>query len=897
MPIRNIEDATEVEERIAGIFAASPEGRSSALRGLFVEVLDFHPVIGRLDLRSAGRPELPDDADRVAEIDGVHVLLVALHSAQTDRVTKAAVDAAAKVIADQIGDDLLLVFISPSARQLHFILPEFSGSRPTLRRMVVERDLPGRTAVQQVAGIYWKYREQAGIRAALKAAFDVEPVTRDFFAEYKRIFEATVESVRGFGDSNEETESRRNFVQTLFNRLMFVYFLERKGWLSFNGDLDYLKALWRDYRATDDENQNFYVDRLRLLFFAGLNNYRSEDLTAEPVAQRLIGEVPFLNGGLFDKAEQDNRSNIAVPDECISEILDGLFDRFNFTVMESTPFDIEVAVDPEMLGKVFEELVTGRHESGAYYTPRPVVSFMCREALKGYLEGQDTGLDTDAIAAFVDRRDPSSITPMTARRISDALDEVKVVDPACGSGAYLLGMMQELVELQTILYSDQLRNDARSIYELKLHIIQNNLYGVDIDEFAVNIAMLRMWLSLAIDYDGAKPEPLPNLDFKVVQGDSLLGPDPSARVEVQGALGQDMEQITHLGRLKADYMRVTRGEDKERLKRDIREARTQIEEALGVVGAANGAMDWRVEFAEVFAERRGFDIAIANPPYVQLQKDGGRLANLYGGTGYATFTRTGDIYQLFHERGCRLLRPSLGLLAYITSNSWLKAEYGKSQRRYFSEKHTPLLLLELGKDVFESAIVDSGVILLREGGSAEAFPAVDMDRVGTSEIPPAPELWGEARPEGDAPWSVLSNVEWSILDKMDSAGIPLKDWNLKMNRGVTTGLNEAFIIDSATREELIAEDPKSADIFKPVLRGRDIQRYRAKWAGRWLVDTHNGYGYVAHVNIERYPAVKAISTGSIPGWSGAKTRAGLPTTYAAAPFMRNSPEKNWSGLT
>ena len=769
-------------------------------------------------------------------------------------MSKTSVDAAARVIADQLGDDLLLVFTNPSASQLHLILPDFAGPRPTLRRMVVERDMPRRTAVQQVSNIYWSHRQQGGIRAALKTAFDVEPVTRDFFAEYKRIFEAVEDSVDGFGS---DAEDKRIFVQTLFNRLMFVYFLQRKGWLAFNGDKDYLNALWSSYRATEGENKNFYVDRLRLVFFAGLNNYRSEDVTAEPEARRLIGDVPFLNGGLFDMTDQDARISIAVPDECLSEVFTKLFDRFNFTVMESTPFDMEVAVDPEMLGKVFEELVTGRHDSGAYYTPRPVVSFMCREALKGYLAGQDIGLGAEAIARFVDDRDPSGITPIAARRVSDALDEVKVVDPACGSGAYLLGMMQELVELQTILYSDQLRNDARSLYEMKLHIIQNNLYGVDIDEFAVNIAMLRMWLSLAIDYEGSKLEPLPNLDFKVIRGDSLLGPDPSAGVVVQGALGQDMGQIRRLGQLKADYMRASIGADKERLKGDIQGTGERIRESLGVVGVAEGAVDWRVEFAEVFAERQGIDVAIANPPYVQLQRDGGRLASLYRGTGYVTFNRTGDIYQLFYERGCQILKPSRGLLAYITSNSWLKAEYGKPLRRYFSQKHRPLLLLELGNDVFESAIVDSGVMLLREGGQSEAFPAVDMDRVGSAEIPPATHLWGKARPAADAPWSVLSTTEWSILDKMDSAGIPLKDWELKINRGITTGLNEAFVIDGATREALIAKDPKSEDIIKPVLRGRDVQRYRAQWAGRWLIDTHNGNGNVSHVNIERYPAVKA----------------------------------------
>ena len=159
--------------------------------------------------------------------------------------------------------------------------------------------------------------------------------------------------------------------------------------------------------------------RLHPLFFSGLNNPHSRDLTEGLTT--LIGDVPFLNGGLFEETELDRRVGITVPDAAIAQVLTGLFDRFNFTVMESTPFDIEVAVDPEMLGKVFEELVTGRHDSGAYYTPRPVVSFMCREALKGYLEGQETSLSPEAIAQFVDRHDTEDIQVAQARRIAEAL--------------------------------------------------------------------------------------------------------------------------------------------------------------------------------------------------------------------------------------------------------------------------------------------------------------------------------------------------------------------------------------------------------------------------------------------------------------------------------------------
>ena len=209
-----------------------------------------------------------------------------------------------------------------------------------------------------------------------------------------------------------------------------------------------------------------------------------------------------------------------------------------------------------------------------------------------------------------------------------------------------------------------------------------------------------------------------------------------------------------------------------------------------------------------------------------MQKDRGKLGRLYRDIGYETFVRTGDIYQLFYERGCQLLKDSTGLLAYITSNSWLKAEYGKRTRRYFSERHTPLALLELGKDVFESAIVDSSVLLTRKAKSAKTpltFEAVDVELLQASEFPPDKSQWGRVRAEGEAPWSILSRLEQSVMNKMLAVGTPLKEWDIRINYGIKTGYNKAFIIDNQTKEALVAEDPKSAEILKPVLNARLIR--------------------------------------------------------------------------
>ena len=200
----------------------------------------------------------------------------------------------------------------------------------------------------------------------------------------------------------------------------------------------------------------------------------------------------------------------------------------------------------------------------------------------------------------------------------------------------------------------------------------------------------------------------------------------------------------------------------------------------------------------------------------------------------------------------QLLRPQQGLLAYITSNSWLKAECGKSTRRWFAENHTPLYLLELGKDVFQAAIVDSCIHIARHGKSGERGRAADLDRLVDKSFPAAEHLWGELRCDGEKTWAALSAVERSVMDRMEAVGTPLKDWDVKIYRGVTTGLNAAFIIDTATKEALIAADPKSAEVIKPVLRGRDIQRYQAKWAGLWLIVAE----FDSHRTIpEAYPEV------------------------------------------
>ena len=859
MPTSNQQDARDLGEHVRRVFAASQDERQTAIRALFVEKLDFNPASGQVDLTgAAASARLPGVAERIAQLDGVYVLYVALNIPETNRVRKTEAAAAARLIAAQLGEDMLLVFTNTACSQLHFIRPEFDGAQPTLRRMVVERDLPRRTAVEQFSEVYWSYERSGSIRDALAEAFDVEPVTKRFFQEYKRVFMAAEGHVSGFGPGAQE--ERRLFIQTLFNRLMFVYFLSRKSWLTFRGNNDYLKALWNDYRA-DPLRADFYTDRLRPLFFAGLNNPQSRNLNRDnPVLHDRIGDVPFLNGGLFEKTELDEQDGVTVPDDAIEPVLRDLFDKFNFTVMESTPFDIEVAVDPEMLGKVFEELVTGRHESGSYYTPRPVVSFMCREALKGYLEARESGALPQAIHAFVERHKTSGISSH-AHGIREALAEIKVVDPACGSGAYLLGMMQELVDLRTSLDSEELRRNPHYLYDLKLHIIQRNLYGVDIDEFAVNIAMLRMWLSLAIEYEGEVPEPLPNLDFKVVCGDSLLGPEPMPAGQ-SDFTWYEVRRLD-LGAVKDHYMRAVRQPDKTNLKQQIEDIKQQIRDALGDADVPQDVVDWRVEFAEVFATRGGFDVVIANPPYVRHEQIGpvkADLAKLFP----SVYQGTADILVYFYARAIELMRPG-GSLAFITSNKFMRAGYGKKLRAFLRNSLAFSQVMDFGDLPVFAATSYPAVLIGRKGQADDGHQLRVADltipvrkALKDQELSATPETVNRAMDglpdlldrhgHPNYPQALLRQSGWiledpallSLFERLMNQGTPLGRFvDGRIYRGVVTGLNQAFVIDRYKRDELVEADPKSAEIIKPWLRGRDIKRWKTEWAGNYIVAIQN----------------------------------------------------------
>jgi len=568
-------------------------------------------------------------------------------------------------------------------------------------------DIPARTAYENLAYLAWPDTEVTPDKwvSNWSHAFDVEKVTKKFYEDYERVF-TTLQNQLDLA----EAEDKKMFAQTLMNRLMFLRFVERKGWLQFGegqqGPQNYLQRL---FQAGPVENSSWYNSRLKVLFFEGM---------AVPDHQRedIIGQVPYLNGGLFEKTPLDEQIT-DILDSVFEPILgeDGLFYRYNFTVEESTPLDIDVAVDPEMLGKVFEKLTNARRQRGSYYTPRTVVSFMCRETLKGYLGSYYTPL--------IDEGNVERIGIPEARDLLGRLASVRVVDPACGSGAYLLGMLHELFSITKLLDTRAETETPRDAYQRKLTIIQNNLYGVDIDEFAINIARLRLWLSLAVEYEGDDPEPLPNLDLKIECGDSLTAPDPSG-VGQMDLIRQ--QQITELERLKAIHMNPLLRALHPGLDAEIAELKEQIAIYAHPDESVEG-FDWQVEFAEVWSERGGFDIVLANPPY-GVNVDNNLRNHYFNQRSENERGQSKDSYGIFLARGLQLLRSN-GTLSYIVSDTWRTIKSHRPLRRRFLETTTVFHVLDLPPWIFD-ATVDTCVVTLKKSTPEEDHKLTAGDLTG-----------------------------------------------------------------------------------------------------------------------------------------------------------------------
>ena len=722
------------------------------------------------------------------------------------------------------------------------------------------------------------------------------------------------------------------------------------------GSVTYLRDLW-DKRANTQEGE-YYRGILSPMFFDAMatgSSSRGE--------HSVLGFVPYLNGGLFRRSALEDRihdrGEVSLPDDVFDPENDGsllnLLSRYRFTTRESTPDDQSVDPDPELLGRVFENLYQGdeRHDTGTYYTPREIVHFMCRESLDGYLR-EETGVEQSTLDALrqeaAGSRDEHQPLPnIPADALVDALEKVRVCDPAVGSGAFLLGAIQEIVALRRgILFSQRSYVEPNELYQMvsdwKRRTIENSLYGVDINPEAVEICRLRLWLSMVLDMDDP-PEPnsdwaLPNLDFQIVAGDSLVDrvagvtfkeswPTPKSLqlgMELQGSL-QRLE--TNIAQRRREFERTHRNprrlrELRDLIARDQREiVRLHLVDALqkaeadlktpnkgkkptkSALSRAQSLVDrissllanvessdfalvqkpflWPIAFPEVLREgdpNAGFDIVLANPPYVRMEKLDNEDEMSYGDAFPEVAASRADILVYFYARAMQILRPG-GWLSFITSNKFMRAAYGAGIREHLLASLRIHRVIDLGDlPLFEAngraiAVLPAVVVGSRSDSITEhALRVADLtgpvrkalsdDKVKVN----AESVRGVlenldgllARAEiSDFPQVMLKKDGWVLEDlvlvrlfeRLMVQGTPLGEFAKgHLHMGVKTGFNEAFVIDQAKADELIGDDPRSGELIRPWLRGRDIKRWKADWAGLYIVFTNR------EVEIDQYPAIK-----------------------------------------
>ena len=345
--------------------------------------------------------------------------------------------------------------------------------------------------------------------------FSVEVLNKEFFNGYKAQYTKFLKTIA-------DTKQHRDYVKKLLGRLVFLQFLQKKGWMGVpatndkweGGDKNYLRNLMDKYK----DNNRILSDVLEPLFFKTLNEKRHGDIADSRLGDNI--KIPYLNGGLFDKDRIDEL-DIDFEYSYFDELIN-FFSQYNFTIDENDPDDTEVGIDPEMLGHIFENLLEDNKDKGAFYTPKEIVQYMCNESVVQYLKTHTDAQLHAALENLIRNRqvDAELQNKETANAIYELLRAVKVCDPAIGSGAFPMGVLNVLFNTRQILYG--FRRDMKPFLpeEVKRDIIQNNIYGVDIEKGAVDIARLRFWLSIVVDEES--PSPLPNLDYKIMQGNSLL---------------------------------------------------------------------------------------------------------------------------------------------------------------------------------------------------------------------------------------------------------------------------------------------------------------------------------------------------------------------------------------
>jgi adenine-specific DNA-methyltransferase len=768
-----------------------------------------------------------------------------------------------------------------------------------------------------------------------------------------------VTNLKQYGDTTEERlfNVALELTITWVNRILFLKLLEAQLTSYHRGDKNY--SFLNSGRIKD-------YDSLNVLFFQVLARKPNE---RNPDVQKLYANVPYLNSSLFEPTELEHetlfisqiegyKTLTLLPQTILKSTagkkrtgeLDALeyffafLDAYDFASegSEDIQEDNKTLINASVLGLIFEKI--NGYKDGSFFTPGFITMYMCRETIRravvqrfNEIKGWNVKEFNDLKKEIEDREEANYI-----------VNSLRICDPAVGSGHFLVSALNEIIaikhELHILVDKEGMRlsdyrvevvNDElmvtnemgrpfqynplsqesqrvqQTLFHEKETIIENCLFGVDINPNSVKICRLRLWIELlknayykvpppGVRDPGTELETLPNIDINIKCGNSLISRFPldadlkkalksskwniesykNAVVTYRNAdnkehkrameklindikgnfrseINKNDPKVTRLYKLKGELYILTqqtglfersKKEQTEWNKKvkiltvDINRLEADIEEIISNKMYEN-AFEWRFEFPEVLDDEGdfvGFNAIIGNPPYIQLQKMG-QAGIDFQKMGFDTYNKTGDIYSLFYELGFKVLKQN-GVLSFITSNKWMRAAYGESLRNYFVEKCNPLILVDFGGvQVFDTATVDTNIFIGEKASYLGATNACVFDKTfSINNISDFIKQKSGPIAFNSGSWVVLSSMEQQIKNKIEKVGKPLKDWDIQINYGIKTGFNEAFIITTEKRNELIEKCPEADSIIRPLLNGNTIKKYAIDFKGTYIINSHNG---------------------------------------------------------
>jgi len=862
----------------------------------------------------------------------------------------------------------------------------------------------------------------------IKDAFSVEKVTKEFYQDIANWYFWAVEHCQFPKNIGDDPNAQNVAIIRLITRIIFIWFMRERGLVP--KDLFEEKNILKILKNITPEESTYYKAILQNLFFATLSTkkkerdfgsekrfnkgwnkdydnqyvFRYHELFKNPDdIQKYFNNIPFLNGGLFECLD-DKRNGIIIDgfsrtkknQPIVPNLLffnqekkadlnrfygtkgkfykvRGLFDilsSFNFTIDENTPDDQDIALDPELLGRVFENLLasfnpetstTARKATGSYYTPREIVDYMVAESLKAYFKihlEEIKGVDEKLEKLFSTVNEENPFGVQESKKLVELIESVKIVDPAVGSGAFPMGALNKLVfilnkvdpgnelwkqaQLKTTdaILDPSVKREAKTRikeffkgknadYGRKLYLIQKCIYGVDIQQIAVEIAKLRFFISLLVDekIDQSKDnwgiEPLPNLDFKIMQGNSLisefLGIDfdnghekQNKQVQVGLSFGQEDDSlIKEFEQKKIDFQNESDKEKKKNLKEEVEDLMIKVfeikvkKQKAGYFQQAKEIeqkystlpnqkkreeliaqekqklskksgfdleniekqlreftskkktrpfFPWKLYFAEVF-EKGGFDIVIANPPYVR-QEEFIDIKNVLKNKYSSFFNGRADLYTYFIKLGFNLIKTN-GIFAYITSNKFFVRGYGENTRLLLTKEVTLQKLINFGELPVFQASVDSTILIAKNSKPnndaiefAQAKVEADIKYISKFFNDNKDTIKSNALGHGE--WLLQDTTKLAIFNKIKNNKDTLSNYcNKSIFAGIKTGYDNAFVINEITKRTLIEKDPSCAELIKPWLRGRDVQKWQVSYKKLYII-----YIPLNKLSIDEYPVIK-----------------------------------------